>query len=68
MYQPQEETAVEKSSSVTVFYNPEKPSVHYVKEIYKSSKSLLNKTSFVAVTLLTLVIIILISNSFEKNI
>ncbi len=56
----------DKGSAVTVFYNPEKPSVHYVKEIYKSSKSLLNKTSFVTVTLLPFVIIILFSNRFAK--
>lgn len=56
----------DKGSALTVFYNPKKPSVHYVKEIYKSSKSLINKTSFVAVTLLPFVIIILSSNRFAK--
>lgn len=53
------ESSYNKDSAVTVFYNPEKPSVHYVKEIYKSSKSLMNKTSFVAAAFLPIVVMML---------
>lgn len=49
----------DKGSPVTVFYNPDKPSVHYVKDIYKSSKSMLNKTSFAAAVFLPIVVMML---------
>lgn len=53
------ESGYSKGSAVTVFYNPEKPAVHYVKEIHKDSSTQLGSTAFIVFTLFPFVIIIL---------
>lgn len=53
------ESGYSNGSAVTVFYNPENPAVHYVKEIYKDSSTQLGSTAFIVFTLFPFVIIIL---------